>query len=154
MQRSRVQVPSPPPNKSAIGNQKSQMFCVSSQIGSRHLPLKQGIVSSSLTWRTNFISGCGVTQAFESWELVVTVQFCPPRPGTLPISNCQLPIDLLTMNQSAIANRQSAMPSLLYLNWMSATLRTSRLQVQVLPGVPFWSAATCRRFDHFPKIEF
>src|SRR5215471_2125618 len=27
--------------------------CVSSQIGSRHLPLKQGIVSSSLTWRTN-----------------------------------------------------------------------------------------------------
>src|SRR6185369_170575 len=25
---------------------------VSSQIGSRHLPLKQGIVSSSLTWRT------------------------------------------------------------------------------------------------------
>src|SRR5882724_8766555 len=28
--------------------------CVSSQIGSRHLPLKQGIVSSSLTWRTNF----------------------------------------------------------------------------------------------------
>ena len=29
------------------------MTCVSSQIGSRHLPLKQGIVSSSLTWRTN-----------------------------------------------------------------------------------------------------
>ena len=29
--------------------------CVSSQIGSRHLPLKQGIVSSSLTWRTNSI---------------------------------------------------------------------------------------------------
>ena len=27
--------------------------CVSSQIGSRHLPLKQGIVSSSLTWRTD-----------------------------------------------------------------------------------------------------
>ncbi len=27
--------------------------CVSSQIGTRHLPLKQGIVSSSLTWRTN-----------------------------------------------------------------------------------------------------
>src|SRR6267154_3847502 len=54
--------------------------CVSSQIGSRHLPLKQGIVSSTLTWRTNFISGCGVTQASESWELVVTVQLCPPRP--------------------------------------------------------------------------
>src|SRR6266481_8825568 len=29
--------------------------CVSGQIGSRHLPLKQGIVSSSLTWRTNSI---------------------------------------------------------------------------------------------------
>jgi hypothetical protein len=28
--------------------------CVSSQNGSRHLPLKQGIVSSSLTWRTKF----------------------------------------------------------------------------------------------------
>ena len=31
--------------------------CVSSQIGSRHLPLKQGIVSSSLTWRTNLECG-------------------------------------------------------------------------------------------------
>src|SRR5947207_1547422 len=31
--------------------------CVSSQIGSRHLPLKQGIVSSSLTWRTKTIGG-------------------------------------------------------------------------------------------------
>src|SRR5712691_5807023 len=29
--------------------------CVSSQIGSRHLLLKQGIVSSSLTWRTSSI---------------------------------------------------------------------------------------------------
>ena len=54
--------------------------CVSSQIGSRHLPLKQGIVSSSLTWRTNFHSGCGVTLASESWELVATVRFYPPRP--------------------------------------------------------------------------
>ena len=72
----------------------SDTICVSSQIGSRHLPLKQGIVSSSLTWRTNFISGCGVTQASESWELVVTVQFCPPRPKTLPIANVRLPIGL------------------------------------------------------------
>src|SRR6185369_12670476 len=54
--------------------------CVSSQTGSRHLPLKQGSVSSSLTWRTNFYSGCGVTFASESWELVVTVRLCPPRP--------------------------------------------------------------------------
>src|SRR5258708_36831718 len=43
MQRSRVQVSSAPPtNQSAIGNQKSQMSRVSSQTGSRHLPLKQG----------------------------------------------------------------------------------------------------------------
>ena len=53
--------------------------CVGSQIGSRHLPLKQGIVSSSLTRRTKY-SGCGVTPASESWELVVTVQLCPSRP--------------------------------------------------------------------------
>ena len=54
MQRSRVQVSSAPPatNQLEIGNWKSQLICVSSQIGSRHLPLKQGIVSSSLTWRT------------------------------------------------------------------------------------------------------
>ena len=26
------------------------------------------------------ISGCGVTSASESWELVVTVRLCPPRP--------------------------------------------------------------------------
>ena len=32
--------------------------CVGSQIGSRHLPLKQGIVSSILTRRTKY-SGCG-----------------------------------------------------------------------------------------------
>src|ERR1043165_1590953 len=86
----------------------SDTICVSSQIGSRHLPLKQGIVSSSLTWRTNFISGCGVTQASESWELVVTVQFCPPRPKTLPIANVRLPIGLPhgINRQLAIENRQ------------------------------------------------
>src|SRR5262245_51916268 len=125
--------------------------CVSSQIGSRHLPLKQGIVSSSLTWRTKFTDtqkggknalqkppiggahaeilswanhefsieeqsmlrnvsrlpclfrhvslmpdnedpspfnsskkhfGVWCNAASESWELVVTVQFCPPRPNT------------------------------------------------------------------------
>ena len=33
--------------------------------------------------------GCGVTQASESWELVATVQFCPPRPPVVqsPTSN-------------------------------------------------------------------
>ena len=52
---------------------------------------------SNLRWRNTFafalfpfyfsFSGCGVMQAFESWELVTTVRFCPPRPIT---SECHL----------------------------------------------------------------
>src|SRR5688500_10008998 len=37
-------------------------------------------------------SGCGVTSASESWELVATVQFCPSRPRAdcgLRIEECR-----------------------------------------------------------------
>jgi hypothetical protein len=43
----------------------SHTLGVSSQIGSRHLPLKQGSVSSSLTWRTNLECG-GIDAALDS----------------------------------------------------------------------------------------
>src|SRR5262249_22134164 len=50
-------------------------------------------------------------QASEFWKLVVTVRFCPPRPNTLPIANCRLPIssfvDRRRDSTKPIANRQS-----------------------------------------------
>src|SRR6266571_3687357 len=45
--------------------------CVSSQIGSRYLPLKQGIVSSSLTWRTKLM--------YDKLQFVVTDEEQTPR---------------------------------------------------------------------------
>ena len=133
--------------------------CVSSQIGSRHLPLKQGIVSSSLTWRTSFISGCGVTQASESWELVATVRFCPPRPfaslvqlvqdTALPTlrhrfeSGTMLQIFLRSCSSKGRARRFETGAPARQPRWGG----TSRLRVQVLPGVPILECGGKRQRD-------
>ncbi|SRR6266403_635602 len=50
------------------------------------------------------ITGCGVTLASESWELAVTVQFCPPRPT---IANFQLSISNWSLDDEPIGNRKS-----------------------------------------------
>src|SRR5678816_4679780 len=44
----------------------------------RHLVVNQADDGSSPF--SSAISGCGVTQASESWALVATVRLCPPRP--------------------------------------------------------------------------
>ena len=52
--------------------------------GVRHLIVDQADDGSSPFSSANLLidlTGCGVTQASESWELVVTVQLCPPRPN-------------------------------------------------------------------------
>jgi hypothetical protein len=66
-----------------------------------------------------FFSGRGVTLASEFWKLVVTVQFCPPGPKD--------------SRQKAGAVGNKVLPRL---NWMGATLRTSRLWVRIPPGAP------------------
>ena len=48
--------------------------------GVRHLIVDQVDDGSSPFSSAIFNSGCGVTFASESWELVVTVRLCPPRP--------------------------------------------------------------------------
>ena len=85
----------------------------------RHLVVNQADDGSSPFSSATLKSGCGVTSASESWELVVTVRLCPPRPFKF---------------------------LLLWLNWKSATLRTSRLRVRILPGVPTFPIAdsNCR----------
>ena len=48
--------------------------------GVRHLIVDQADDGSSPFSSAKLNSGCGVTSASESWELVVTVRLCPPRP--------------------------------------------------------------------------
>src|SRR5712692_7965635 len=84
-------------------------------------------VAAFIPHPSNFIlifSGCGVTQASESWELVVTVQLCPPRPKSLPISDCQLPIG----SPEAESNRQSQIDNRQCLGSCSSTGRARRFE--------------------------
>jgi hypothetical protein len=68
MQRPRVQVPPVPPSHASVAQRGERLI------------LNQSGLSSNLS-RGMFVStGCGVMFASKSWELVVTVQFCPPRP--------------------------------------------------------------------------
>jgi hypothetical protein len=124
--------------------------CVSSQIGSRHLPLKQGIVSSSLTWRTNLSSGCGVTQhpsPGNSWRQFNSVlpdqtRIVGPDGSRHGVANAETPVrfryDAPNPFYAPVAQleeRDASKPGspARHPRWGG---RTSRLRVQVLPGVP------------------
>src|SRR6266487_645005 len=79
------------------------MSCVSSQIGSRHLPLKQGIVSLSLTWRTNSIGvWCNASIRVLGTRGDGSIL---SSPKSLPNSNCRFSIAFSQSNQ--IGNQQS-----------------------------------------------
>src|SRR2546422_2654565 len=58
----------------------------STETTAAHLASGYNSVLDSNACFIDVTSGCGVTQASESWELVVTVQLCPPRPNSLPNS--------------------------------------------------------------------
>ena len=58
----------------------SARMCASVAQTVERLTLNQSGLSSTLSRGILVSTGCGVMLASKSWELVVTVQFCPPRP--------------------------------------------------------------------------
>src|SRR5216684_2971492 len=78
--------------------------CVSGQIESRHLPLKQGIVSSSLTWGTNSI---GVWCNASIRVLGTRGDSSTLSSPTKDIANCRFAIADWPFTQNQIGNRKS-----------------------------------------------